>query len=294
MDTILAFEPYAIKMPSPGAYGNSVSHVRRHDTPPRSANRCTHIPGRFGLSLRVRHHQRSGPLQLATSSKLKSVPIATCLVDREVRHEANVMGGDIAKDVMQVRRVDPETGEVAVRTRARQAVLALHRVRQQLVKFCTMQINSPRGLLTEYGEAMSVGRVALEKVVVGILERLARRRPALPRRATRSLATALRVRVPSSAETLVRKLEEHTTFRDSFSTFCSLPSTISRASFSSGSQTASAAVASTRRVSREPTQFLLTLIVDRSDENQTTLGQSVLPPYTSLLANHPVPLGFCQ
>ncbi len=164
----------------------------------------------------------------------------------------------------------------------------------QVVKFCTIQINSPRGLLTEYGEAMSVGRVALEKVVVGILERLARRRPALPQRATRSLATALRVRVPSSVETLVRKLEEHTTFRDSFSTFCSLPSTISRASFSSGSQTASAAVASTRRVSREPTQFLLTLIVDRSDENQTTLGQSVLPPYTSLLANHPVPLGFRQ
>jgi transposase len=34
----------------------------------------------------------------------------------------------------------------------------LHRMRQQLVKFRTMQINSLRGLLTEYGEAMGKGR----------------------------------------------------------------------------------------------------------------------------------------
>jgi transposase len=38
---------------------------------------------------------------------------------------------------------------VAVKTEAQQAVLALHRMRQQLVKFRTMQINSVRGLLTE-------------------------------------------------------------------------------------------------------------------------------------------------
>jgi hypothetical protein len=37
--------------------------------------------------------------------------------------------------------------EVAVKTEARQAVLALHRMRQQLVKFRTMQINCLRGLL---------------------------------------------------------------------------------------------------------------------------------------------------
>jgi len=43
---------------------------------------------------------------------------------------------------------------VAVKTEAQQAVLALHRMRQQLVKFRIMQTISLRGLLTEYGEVM--------------------------------------------------------------------------------------------------------------------------------------------
>lgn len=70
--------------------------------------------------------------------------------------------------------------EVAVKTEAQQAVLALHRMRQQLVKFRTMQINSLRGLLTEYGEVMGVGRAALDKSIVGVLERLSGRLPAIP------------------------------------------------------------------------------------------------------------------
>lgn len=41
-----------------------------------------------------------------------------------------------------------DSKEVAVKTEAQQAVLALHRMRQQLVKFRTMQINRLRGLLT--------------------------------------------------------------------------------------------------------------------------------------------------
>lgn len=69
--------------------------------------------------------------------------------------------------------------KVAVKTEAQQAVLALHRMRQQLVKFRTMQINSLRGLLTEYGEVMSVGRAALDKSIVGVLERLSGRLPAI-------------------------------------------------------------------------------------------------------------------
>lgn len=56
---------------------------------------------------------------------------------------------------------------VAVKTEAQQAVLALHRMRQQLVKFRTMQINSLRGLLSEYGEVMGVGRTALDNAVAG-------------------------------------------------------------------------------------------------------------------------------
>jgi transposase len=68
---------------------------------------------------------------------------------------------------------------VAVKTEAGQAVLALHRMRQQLVKFRTMQINSLRGLLTEYGEVMGVGRAALDQAVPSILERSSGRLPTI-------------------------------------------------------------------------------------------------------------------
>jgi transposase len=69
--------------------------------------------------------------------------------------------------------------EVAVKTEAQQAVLALHRMRQQLVKFRTMQINSLRGLLTEYGEVMGVGRAALDRTIAGVLEKLSERLPVI-------------------------------------------------------------------------------------------------------------------
>ncbi|WP_438394121.1 IS110 family transposase [Caballeronia sp. DA-9] len=68
---------------------------------------------------------------------------------------------------------------VAVKTEAQQAVLALHRMRQQLVKFRTMQINSLRGLLTEYGEVMAQGRAALDKAIPSVLQRLVDRLPAI-------------------------------------------------------------------------------------------------------------------
>ena len=68
---------------------------------------------------------------------------------------------------------------VAVKSEAQQAILALHRMRQQLVKFRTMQSNCLRGLLTEYGEVMSVGRAALNKSMAGVLSRLSERLPAV-------------------------------------------------------------------------------------------------------------------
>jgi transposase len=68
---------------------------------------------------------------------------------------------------------------VAVKTEAQQAVLALHRMRQQLVKFRTMQINSLRGLLTEYGEVMARSRGALDRAIPGVLARVANRLPAV-------------------------------------------------------------------------------------------------------------------
>jgi transposase len=68
---------------------------------------------------------------------------------------------------------------LAVKTEAQQAVLALHRMRQQLVKFRTMQVNCLRGLLTEYGEVMNRSRAALDKAIPVVLEKLAERLPAV-------------------------------------------------------------------------------------------------------------------
>lgn len=67
---------------------------------------------------------------------------------------------------------------VAVKTEMQQAMLALHRMREQLVKFRTMQINALRGLLTEYGEVMGKGRTALDKTIPEVLARVAERLPA--------------------------------------------------------------------------------------------------------------------
>jgi len=68
---------------------------------------------------------------------------------------------------------------VAVKTEAQQAVLALHRMREQLVKFRTMQINGLRGLLAEYGEVMGKSRAALDKALPEVLGRLSERLPAM-------------------------------------------------------------------------------------------------------------------
>lgn len=73
----------------------------------------------------------------------------------------------------------PGIRAVAVKTESQQAVLALHRMRQQLVKFRTAQMNGLRGLLTEYGEVMPRGRAALTKAVPLVLARLIERLPAV-------------------------------------------------------------------------------------------------------------------
>lgn len=54
----------------------------------------------------------------------------------------------------------------------------MHRIRQQLVKSRTAQINALRGLLAEYGEVFAVGRVAFNAGMKMALARLAERLPA--------------------------------------------------------------------------------------------------------------------
>jgi transposase len=66
-----------------------------------------------------------------------------------------------------------------VKTEAQQAVLALHRLRQQKIKYRTAQMNGLRGLLAEYGEVMAKSRAALDCSIPGVLARLAERLPAM-------------------------------------------------------------------------------------------------------------------
>ena len=73
----------------------------------------------------------------------------------------------------------PGVRTVAVKSEEQQAILALHRMRQQLVKFRTAQINGLRGLLTEYGEVMPQGRAGMRRGMAEALERIAKRLPAM-------------------------------------------------------------------------------------------------------------------
>lgn len=73
----------------------------------------------------------------------------------------------------------PSVRTVAVKSEEQQAVLALHRMREQLIKFRTAQINGLRGLLAEYGEVMPKGRAGLKRDVPGALERVSERLPAM-------------------------------------------------------------------------------------------------------------------
>lgn len=111
---------------------------------------------------------------------------------QEMGHKVKIMPGKAVKafvcgnknDVADARAIwlavqQPSIRLVAIKTEAQQAVLALHRMRQQLVKFRTMQSNGLRGLLTEYGEVMATGRAALNRGVPEALARLAERLPAV-------------------------------------------------------------------------------------------------------------------
>ena len=73
----------------------------------------------------------------------------------------------------------PGVRTVAVKSEEQQAILTLHRMRQQLVKFRTAQINGLRGLLTEYGEVMPQGRTGMRRGMAEALERVAERLPAM-------------------------------------------------------------------------------------------------------------------
>ena len=109
---------------------------------------------------------------------------------QELGHEVKLMSGKMVKafvignknDAADARAIylaaqQLEVKAVAIKTEAQQAVLAMHRMRQQLVKMRTAQINSLRGLLAEYGEVFGTGRKAFDAGIKAALGRLAERLP---------------------------------------------------------------------------------------------------------------------
>lgn len=107
-------------------------------------------------------------------------------------HEVKLLPGKVVKpfvsgnknDVHDARAIwtavrQPGIKAVAVKTEEQQAMLALHRMRSQLVKFRTAQINGLRGLLAEYGEVMPQGKLGVKKGIAEALQKLADRLPAM-------------------------------------------------------------------------------------------------------------------
>ena len=91
----------------------------------------------------------------------------------------NIRNKNDAADAKAIWLAVQQPGKpIAVKTEMQQAMLALHRMREQLVKFRTMQINGLRGLLTEYGEVMGRGRAKLDSEIAAVLGRLVERLPA--------------------------------------------------------------------------------------------------------------------
>jgi transposase len=111
---------------------------------------------------------------------------------QKMGHEVKLLPGKQVKpfvggnksDVHDARAIwtamqQPGIKSVAIKSEEQQAVLALHRMRSQLVKFRTAQINGLRGLLTEYGEVMPQGKVGIKKAIAEALQRLSDRLPSV-------------------------------------------------------------------------------------------------------------------
>ena len=111
---------------------------------------------------------------------------------RELGHEVRLLPAKMVRPFVRGNKNDahdaraiwtavqqPGVKTVADKSEEQQGVLALHRMRQQLVKFRTAQINGLRGLLAEYGEVMPRGRAGMRRDMAGALARVSERLPAM-------------------------------------------------------------------------------------------------------------------
>jgi len=119
----------------------------------------------------------------------------------------NVRNKSDAADARAIWLAVQQPGKaVAVKTEDQQAVLAMHRMREQLVKMRTMQSNALRGLMAEYGEVMGRSRAALDKGFPVALYRLAERLPAMLIDTLRDRWNEL-VRLDEQIATIERRLQ---------------------------------------------------------------------------------------
>jgi transposase len=100
----------------------------------------------------------------------------------------------------------PEMKFVALKSEAQQAVLLLHRMREQLVKMRTMQVNQLRGLLYEFGADLPQGRKRGMERIPAELERLTERLPAMVIEALRDQVARI-----ASLDTDIAGIEEKLT-----------------------------------------------------------------------------------
>lgn len=107
-------------------------------------------------------------------------------------HQVKLLSGKLVKSFVMGNKGDvadakaiwtavqqPGIKPIAIKTEEQQAILALHRMRQGLVKMRTMQINGLRGLLTEYGEIMPQGKAGLRNGIATALAKIELRLPGI-------------------------------------------------------------------------------------------------------------------
>ena len=100
-------------------------------------------------------------------------------------HEVKLIAAQFVRPFVKTNKTDAADAEaiweaaqrpgmryVAVKSEGQQSVLAMHRMREQLVKIRTMQVNQLRGLLYEFGATLPQGRARAIKEIPNALAQL--------------------------------------------------------------------------------------------------------------------------
>ena len=143
--------------------------------------------------------RRDGVLEFFARRALSVVAMEACgsahYWGRELRalgHEVRLLAPKSVRPFVRSNKTDaadaqaiwtavqqPEAHFVAIKTESQQAVLTLHRMRAQLMKFRVMQTNALRGFLYEFGQVLPEGHRALAKAWPATFAALTEQLPAM-------------------------------------------------------------------------------------------------------------------